>query len=162
MLLYLCVSLTLFCSQHVSLGSSVKLEVLKFSEDGFSFLWTKEGSRRQITTTTDKPNILSFQIVSEEDFGHYQCEVKQAGKVVLTVFRALYNKEISKFLEIQTLIILIDHIIILVYRIEGNLWGKIFVVEGLTTNILPTNEATLLTFTCSASSNHENITHEMS
>ncbi len=32
---------------------------------------------------------------------------------------------------------------------------------GLTTNILPTNEATLPTFTCSASSNHENITHEM-
>ncbi len=42
-------------------------------------------------------------------------------------------------------------------------WGKIFmvfVVGGLTTNILPTNEATLPTFTCSASSNHENITHE--
>ena len=38
----------------------------------------------------------------------------------------------------------------------------VFVVEGLTTNILPTNEATLPTFTCSASSNHENITHEMS
>ena len=41
--------------------------------------------------------------------------------------------------------------------------GKIFVVfvvESLTTN----NEATLPTFTCSASSNHENIniTHEMS
>ncbi len=37
-------------------------------------------------------------------------------------------------------------------------WGKIFVVfvvEGLTTNILPTNEATLPTFTCSASSNHK-------
>ena len=30
-------------------------------------------------------------------------------------------------------------------------------IEGLTTNILPTNEATLPTFTCSASSNHENI-----
>ncbi len=44
-------------------------------------------------------------------------------------------------------------------------WGKIFVVfvvGSLTTNILPTNEATLPTFTCSASSNHENITHEMS
>ncbi len=43
--------------------------------------------------------------------------------------------------------------------------GKIFVVfvvEGLTTNILPTNEATLPTFTYIASSNHENITHEMS
>ncbi len=38
----------------------------------------------------------------------------------------------------------------------------VFVVGGLTTNILPTNEATLPTFTCSASSNHENITHEVS
>ncbi len=36
----------------------------------------------------------------------------------------------------------------------------------MTTNILPTNEATLPTFTCSASSNHENTKivpmHEMS
>ncbi len=38
----------------------------------------------------------------------------------------------------------------------------VFVVGAQTTNILPTNESTLLTFTCSASSNHENITHEMS
>ncbi len=52
------------------------------------------------------------------------------------------------------------------YCIEGNFrvakYSWVFVVEGLTTNILPTNEATLLTFTCSASSNHQNITHEMS
>ncbi len=33
----------------------------------------------------------------------------------------------------------------------------VFVVGGLTTNILPMNEATLPTFTCSASSNHESI-----
>ncbi len=48
-----------------------------------------------------------------------------------------------------------------IYRITGNFHGKIFVVfvvEGLITNISPTNEATLPTFTCS---NHENITHEM-
>ncbi len=36
--------------------------------------------------------------------------------------------------------------------------GKWFLwLKGLTTNILPTNEATLSTFTCSASSNHQNI-----
>ncbi len=43
-------------------------------------------------------------------------------------------------------------------------WGKIFVVfvvEGLTTNILSTNEATLPTFTCSASSNHEYFAPEI-
>ncbi len=38
----------------------------------------------------------------------------------------------------------------------------VFVVGGLTTNILPTNEATLSTFTYNPSSNHENIIHEMS
>ncbi len=42
------------------------------------------------------------------------------------------------------------------YCIVGNLWGQIFmifVVAALTTNILPTNEETLSTFTCS---NYEN------
>ncbi len=77
----------------MSAGSSTELEVLKFVADGFSFHWTKEGSRCQIKTTK-RPNALSFQNVSEVDFGHYQCEVKdQAGKVVLTLYRALYKKE---------------------------------------------------------------------
>ncbi len=48
-------------------------------------------------------------------------------------------------------------------------WGKMFVVEWLsgwvvehwTTNILPTIEATLPTFTCCASSNHEYKNHEL-
>ncbi|XP_064386915.1 uncharacterized protein LOC135335371 isoform X2 [Halichondria panicea] len=81
--------------KHVSLGSSTELEVLQFAEDGFSFYWTKEGSRRQIKTTDDRPNALSFQSVSEKDFGHYRCEVKDqaAGIVVLTVYTALYKKE---------------------------------------------------------------------
>ena len=37
----------------------------------------------------------------------------------------------------------------------------VFVVEHWTTNILPTNKTTLPTFTCSASSNHENKNHEL-
>ncbi len=37
----------------------------------------------------------------------------------------------------------------------------VFVVGALTTNILPSNEVTLSTFTCSESSNHENIIHKM-
>ncbi len=82
----------------MSLRSSTKLEVLKFAEDGFSFYWSKEGSRRQIKTTDDQPNTLSFQSVSEEDFGHYQCEVKDAaaGKVILTLYTALYKEETSE------------------------------------------------------------------
>ncbi len=37
----------------------------------------------------------------------------------------------------------------------------VFVVEHWSMNILPTNEATLPTFTCSASSNHENNIHKV-
>ena len=75
--------------------SYAELEVLKFSkEDDFSFHWTKEGSRRQIKTTSG-PNILTFQSVGEEDLGYYRCEVKEAGKVVLTVYRALYREEFA-------------------------------------------------------------------
>ena len=36
----------------------------------------------------------------------------------------------------------------------------VFVVESLSTNILPVNEATFTTFTCSASNNHKNY-HEL-
>ncbi|XP_064388807.1 uncharacterized protein LOC135336866 isoform X2 [Halichondria panicea] len=81
--------------KHVLPGSSTELEVLKLAEDSFSFHWTKEGSRHQITTT-DEPNILSFQSVSEKDFGHYQCEVKETRTAVaLTVYRAIYKEEMT-------------------------------------------------------------------
>ena len=70
-------------------GSSAELEVVKYADDDFSFNWTKEGFRRQIETTS----ILAFQSVSEEDLGYYQCEVKEAKSVVLTVYRALYREE---------------------------------------------------------------------
>ncbi len=84
--------------QHVCLGSRTELEVLKFAEDGFSFHWSKEGSRRQIKTTDDQPNTVSFPSVREEDFGHYQCEVKDAaaGKVLLTLYTALYKEDTSQ------------------------------------------------------------------
>ena len=66
--------------------------MLKFSEEEFSFHWTKSGSRHQIKTTSE-PNVLTFQSVSEKDLGYYRCEVREAGKVVLTVYRALYKDE---------------------------------------------------------------------
>ena len=50
------------------------------------------------------------------------------------------------------------------YRIAGNFCGAkyfVIVIEHWTTNILPTNEATLPTFTCSASSNYENKNHKL-
>ena len=64
-----------------------KLEVLKFAHENFSFHWTKEGSTEQIEVT----NVLTFQSVCEKDLGYYRCEVKEAGRVVLTVYRALYR-----------------------------------------------------------------------
>ncbi len=50
-----------------------------------------------VAKTTDEPNIVTFQSLCEEDFGHYQCEVKEAEKVVLTVHIALYREETSTF-----------------------------------------------------------------
>ncbi len=48
------------------------------------------------------------------------------------------------------------------YRIAGNFCGaKHLWFEHWTTNILPTNEATLPTFTCSASSNQEYKNYEL-
>ena len=86
----------------MSVGSCAELEVLTFAEYGFSFHWTKEGCRHQIKTTVE-PNILSFQSVSEKDFGNYQCEVKdQTGKVVLTAYRVLYKEETSELSLINT------------------------------------------------------------
>ena len=69
-------------------GSNAELEVLKFADsDDFSFHWTKGGSKRPIKTS--EPNVLTFQNISEKNFGFYRCDVKEAGKLVLTVYRAL-------------------------------------------------------------------------
>ena len=73
----------------MTVGSGAEVKALKFSEDSFVFSWTEEGSRDSISTT----NVVTFQSVSEEDLGYYRCEVREAGKVVLTVYRALYKDE---------------------------------------------------------------------
>ena len=75
-------------------GSTALLEVLKFAENDFSFHWTKEGSRCQIQSAT-QPNVLTFNRVCEGDYGYYRCEVKEAGRVVLTVYRALFEEQCS-------------------------------------------------------------------
>ncbi|XP_064389438.1 uncharacterized protein LOC135337431 isoform X7 [Halichondria panicea] len=87
---------TVWLGKTKKVGEEAELEVLKFSKDSFSFHWIKEG---QIKTTDDRPNTLSFPSVKEEDFGHYQCEVKDAaaGKVLLTLYTALYKEEPSEF-----------------------------------------------------------------
>ena len=74
------------------LGRKAEIKVLEYAEDDYSFHWKKEGSKRQIKTTSE-PNVLTIQSVSEDDLGYYRCEVKKAGKVVLTVYRALYREE---------------------------------------------------------------------
>ena len=73
----------------MTLGSKAELKVLEYADDEFSFHWTKEGSGRQIKTTS----VLTFLSVSEEDLGYYRCEVKEAGKMVLTVYKALFKEE---------------------------------------------------------------------
>ncbi|XP_064391884.1 uncharacterized protein LOC135339638 isoform X9 [Halichondria panicea] len=79
-----------------SIGQSASLGVLQFmkgqSLERFSFNWSKVGDdNTQPPAHSCKPNILTFQSVREEDLDYYQCEVKEAGKVVLTVYRALYK-----------------------------------------------------------------------
>ena len=64
--------------------------MLKFAEEGYTFHWNKIGSRHQFYPLT-YPNVLSFSRISEDDLGYYRCEVKETGKVVLTVYRALYE-----------------------------------------------------------------------
>ena len=75
-------------------GSStfVDLEVFKFADDGFDFNWSKVRSRRQFYPSI-YPNVLNFSRISEDDLGYYRCDVKERGKVVLTVYRALYREE---------------------------------------------------------------------
>ena len=90
---------TLSSLQHVALGSSAKLEVLKSmkSGDDFSFHWTKVTGPKS-TTTSVTSNKLSIKNICEGDFGYYRCEVAEAGKVVLTLYRALYRQDSSKII----------------------------------------------------------------
>ncbi len=79
--------------------------VLKFvrkSVDQFSFDWSKVGDD-DTAPVLSKPNTVSFPSVREEDFGHYQCEVKDAaaGKVLLTLYTALYKEDTSQLSNIK-------------------------------------------------------------
>ena len=77
----------------MTLGSNVTLEVLKFARANFTYTWSKEGSHQLIQTNSIKPNTLTFKNIKEEDLGYYRCEVKEAGRVVLVLYRALYRHE---------------------------------------------------------------------
>ena len=72
----------------------VDLEVFKFAKDIFSFHWSKVGSRGQFHLSTAL-NVLSFLRISEDDLGYYCCDIKERGKVVLSVYRALYRDNSS-------------------------------------------------------------------
>ena len=79
------------------MGGSAALEVLKQVRrralKRFSFDWTIVGDDTPPPVDPSKPNVLTFPSVDEEDLDYYKCEVKEAGKVVLTVYRALYKDE---------------------------------------------------------------------
>ena len=57
----------------------------------FSFNWNRVGDYTPLSTNPNEPSVLSFQRVSEGDFGYYRCEVSEAGKMILTIYRALYR-----------------------------------------------------------------------
>ena len=79
----------------MTLGCYADLEVLKFAESAYTFHWKKIGSKHPVQPCTD-PNILVFPTVSEKDLGYYRCDVKERGKVVLTLYRALYGRSNSE------------------------------------------------------------------
>ena len=72
--------------------------------DNFSFHWTKV-TRPKNTTTSVTSNELSIENICEGDFGYYRCEVKEAGKVVLTLYRALYRQDSSKIIVAVTVVV---------------------------------------------------------
>ncbi|XP_064392626.1 uncharacterized protein LOC135340238 isoform X2 [Halichondria panicea] len=82
----------------ISIGQSASLGVFGFVKEQslkrFSFNWSKVGDDNTQPIHPCKPNILTFQSVSEEDLDYYQCEVKEAGTVVLTVYRTFYKDEL--------------------------------------------------------------------
>ena len=87
--------------QPATVGESVTLEVLKQVRrrvlKKFSFEWSIVGDDTPPPVDPSRPNTLNFQSVDEEDLDYYKCEVKEAGKVVLTVYRGLYKDESSEY-----------------------------------------------------------------
>ena len=81
--------------QCVTLGSYADLEVLKFAKSSYTFHWEKIGLGRSVQPCT-VANVLVFPCVNKEDLGYYQCDVEEGGKVVLTVYRALYCRSDSE------------------------------------------------------------------
>ena len=77
----------------MTLGTNATLEVLKFARANFTYTWSKEGSSQPIQTNSSRPNTLTFKRIKEEDLGYYKCEVKEVGRVVLVLYRALYRQE---------------------------------------------------------------------
>ena len=94
--------------------------MLKFarkSVDQFSFDWSKVGDD-DTALVLSKPNTVSFQSVREEDFGHYQCEVKDAaaGKVLLTLYTALYKHQSSQLSNLKYPRFVLDPIFYLLHN----------------------------------------------
>ena len=74
--------------------------MLKFVEEedlsGFSFKWSKVRLPKRFLSP-EKPNILNFKTVTKKDMkDYYECEVKEGGKKVITVYRTFHCKEISE------------------------------------------------------------------
>ena len=79
------------------MGESTTLEVLKYVRQRalkrFSFEWSIVGDDILSPVDPGKPNTLTFQTVNEEDLDYYKCTVREAGKVVLTIYLGLYSNQ---------------------------------------------------------------------
>ena len=82
--------------QTACIGQSASLSVLKYAGKllkNSSLEWTKIGDDLPPPVNPRRANVLTFQSVDDEDFGHYECEVKEAGKTVLTIYQVLSKHE---------------------------------------------------------------------
>ena len=81
--------------QPATVGESATLEVLKLVRPRalkrFLFEWSRVGDDTPPHVDPSRPNVLTFQSVDEEDLDYYKCEVKEAGRVVFSVYRALHK-----------------------------------------------------------------------
>jgi len=79
--------------QNASSSDGAELEVLQYANDidvdKFSFHWTKNEGRRGRIRTGDEPCIITSPNFDQL----YKCEVKEAGRTVVIIYKALYREQ---------------------------------------------------------------------
>ena len=73
--------------QSASIGSEVRLRVMKSRPEGVTIHWSKEDGE----TLKFKSRSLHIQSVTDSHFGVYKVEMKREGETLLTIYRHLYQ-----------------------------------------------------------------------